>query len=320
MVSDLRALQTHDPVVINDRQIKQLETHLCCSGQKPLLVSVSCQTLLTSHSLSCSMSNSRSQQWIRESARTPAIFIFGLVLSPCGWVLDLTSTVAPNWRTLHNLPNSPSGFTVLQGIWDICTIASETSSDYSCGQQDTAYSEHRLMEVARGLMVASLVLTLLGLAVAIPGVRCWRNDPNWTVAGVGGLLIFCSGVMTIVPVAWVGFCIVLGFIGGIMEILAGLVMFLGICRCCGGKNRGEIRVEQDEDDTSIYRDVPRRSEVNRWSEVSRPEVSRRSEVPRQSRPRREPSSVAYSRDHDYVSLPRAKSAALERGRPYDLDL
>lgn len=261
------------------------------------------------------------------SLRTPGIFIFGMVLAPCGWVLDLTSTVAPNWRTLHNLPSSASDFIVMEGIWDICTTTS-TSTGYNCGQKDTAYFGHEIIPIAQGLMVASLVVTLVGLGVAIPGIRCWKNHPNWTTAGMGGLLIFCSGVMTIIPISWythilqnittvtpqasvrVGYCIVLGFIGGILKVLAGFVMFIGICRCCGGKNRGEIPVERAM------------TEFNRQNEPPR-----RREVPSLSRPVSEASSMPYSKymDDDDVSFPRAKSPArsansLESGRPYDADL
>ncbi|CAL9683665.1 unnamed protein product [Knipowitschia caucasica] len=275
------------------------------------------------------MPNQTTQEWIRESLRTPGILIFGLVLSPCGWVLNLTSTVAPNWRTLHNLPNSPAGFTVMQGIWDICTstTTTTTATQFDCGQEDTAYSNHQIIEIAQGLMVASLLVTLVGIAVAIPGVRCWRDNPNWTIAGLGGLLIFCSGVMTIIPIAWythilesitvvppnvtikVGYCIILGYIGGIMEVLAGFVMFIGICRCCGGKNRGEMRVEH----------------VVNQREIRQREPPRRPNVPSLSRPQSQPSSVAYSKAYDNVSFPRAKSAArsvdtVVSGKPYDVDL
>uniref|UniRef100_A0A665XAW0 Claudin 23a n=1 Tax=Echeneis naucrates TaxID=173247 RepID=A0A665XAW0_ECHNA len=201
------------------------------------------------------------EEWIRLSLRTPGILIFGMVLAPCGWILDLTATVAPNWRTLHDIPNTPPSEFIQQGIWDICR-ATETSTREECGLEDTTYFGNQIIPVAQGLMVASLIVTLIGLAVAIPGVRCWRDRPNWTVAGLGGLLIFLSGVMTIIPIAWythiiqdvatvsptisvrVGYCIVLGYIGGIFEILGGFVMFIGICRCCGGKNRGEVRVEE----------------------------------------------------------------------------
>ncbi|XP_034565809.1 claudin-23 [Notolabrus celidotus] len=269
------------------------------------------------------------QEWMRASLRTPGIFIFGLVMAPCGWILNLTSTVAPNWRTIHNLSGRPADEFLQQGIWDICR-ATSTNTREECNLQDTAYFGNQIIEVAQGLMVASLIVTLIGLAVAIPGIRCWRDRPNWVVAGLGGILIFLSGVMIIIPIAWythileeiapppnttdvrVGYCIILGYIGGIFEILGGFVMFIGICRCCGGKNRGEVRVD---DVTS-----------GRFGRQKPP--PRRVEVPSLNRARSAVSSVPYARDSldDDVSFPRAKSPAARSantpyaGRPYDVDL
>ncbi|XP_059214439.1 claudin 23a [Centropristis striata] len=273
------------------------------------------------------MPNRSAQEWIRLSLRTPGILIFGMVLAPCGWILDLTATVAPNWRTLNNLANTPSDTFIQQGIWDICR-ATSTNTRQECGLVDTNYTSHQIIEVAQGLMVASLIVTLIGIAVAIPGVRCWKDRPNWTVAGLGGLLIFLSGVMTIIPIAWythileeiptvnptatvqVGYCIILGYIGGIMEVLAGFVMFIGICRCCGGKNRGERRVEEVTG-TRFSKQPPRRVDV--------PSLNRARSAAS--------SSVPYSKDSldDDVSFPRAKTPARSvntsyGGRPYDADL
>ncbi|XP_076613408.1 claudin-23-like [Chaetodon auriga] len=270
------------------------------------------------------------EEWIRLSMRTPGILIFGMVMAPCGWILDLTATVAPNWRTIHNIPNTPSDEYIQQGIWYICR-ATTTNTREDCSLGDTTYFGNQIIEVAQGLMVASLIVTLLGLAVAIPGVRCWKDTPNWTVAGLGGLLIFLSGVMTIIPIAWythiltdiatvspqtdvrVGYCIVLGYIGGIFEVLGGFVMFIGICRCCGGKNRGERRVEEVMGSRFNHNKPP----------------PRRVEVPSLNRARSSASSsVPYSKDSmdEDVSFPRAKSPAARSvntsysGRPYDADL
>ncbi|KAJ3605646.1 hypothetical protein NHX12_027691 [Muraenolepis orangiensis] len=264
-------------------------------------------------------------EWIRTSLRTPGILIFGMVLAPCGWILNLTATVSPNWRTIRNIPGTPSNEFLQQGIWDICR-ATDTSQ-LECQLVDTAYFNTPIIDIARGLMVASLIVTLIGLAVAIAGVRCWRENPRWIVAGLGGLLIFLSGVMTLIPIAWythilediansgaggdivVGYCIVLGYIGAIMEILAGAVMFIGICRCCGGKNRGERPIEEV---------------MGPQSRRQNPPQPRRAEVPSPVRTRSSASSVPYSRDDD-ISFPRAKTPARSvttpySGRPYDVDL
>ncbi|KAM4635256.1 claudin-23-like [Polymixia lowei] len=271
------------------------------------------------------------QEWIRTSLRTPGILIFGMVLAPCGWILNLTATVAPNWRTIHAIPNEPVDLIIQQGIFDICR-AFDSSREIECNQQDTTYFNNQIIEIAQGLMVASLIVTLIGLAVAIPGVRCWRNSPNWTIAGLGGILIFLSGVMTIIPISWythimdsittatpttdvrVGFCIVLGYIGGIFEILGGFVMFIGICRCCGGKNRGERPIEEVASSQFRHQKPTR--------------TPRRVDVPSLNRSKSSASSVPYSKDSmdDDVSFPRAKSPAARSvntsysGRPYDADL
>ncbi|XP_043106152.1 claudin 23a [Puntigrus tetrazona] len=268
--------------------------------------------------------------------RTPGILIFGMVLAPCGWILDLTSTVAPNWRTINNLANEASDLVVEQGIWDICRTYT-TSRTQQCNNQgnDQIYFNSQIIPIAKGMMVASLIVTALGLAVATPGVRCWRERPRWILASLGGLLIFCSGVLTIIPIAWytnilnsinstsvkrdpnrpddirVGYCIILGYIGGIMEVLGGFVMFLGICSCCGGRNRGE---------------KPRSTTT--W----RPATERPTPLPRVNMHRTysksTESSVPYSQKSldDDLDFPRAKPRdrgsvnTSYTGRPYDADL
>uniref|UniRef100_A0A3B1JY25 Claudin 23.1 n=1 Tax=Astyanax mexicanus TaxID=7994 RepID=A0A3B1JY25_ASTMX len=173
--------------------------------------------------------------------RTPGIIIFGLVLAPCGWILDLTSTVAPNWRTLTSVSGQPQDTVYNQGIWDMCK-SSTTSTTVTCNQVDTLYFNNQIIPIAKGMMVASLIVTLIGLAVVTPGARCWRDrPPRWALTSFGAVLIFCSGALTIIPIAWytylmpslnstysststnnVGYCIVLGYIGGILEVLADL--------------------------------------------------------------------------------------------------
>ncbi|XP_037548225.1 claudin 23a [Nematolebias whitei] len=283
----------------------------------------------------------RHTQWVRRSLRTPGILIFGLVMGPCGWVLNLTSTVAPQWRTFNNIPNKPSEYVIEQGIWAICE-SNTAGQQKGCSLLDDGYFKNQVVTVAQGMMVGSLVVTLIGLGVAIPGVRCWRENPNWVVSAIAGILLFCSGVLTIIPIAWytheignitsiymvsgttikVGYCIVLGYIGGIFEVLGGIVMTIGICRCCGGRNRGERRLN-DEIERQYRREHPQQPQPQ-----PKPEP-RRLEVPSLSRTRSSGgSSVPYSKDSldDDVSFPRAKTPGAQsanstfNGRPYDADL
>lgn len=197
--------------------------------------------------------------------RTPGIIIFGLVSAPCAWILTLTSTVAPNWRTVHNITGQPSDVVLHQGIWDICRSFT-ASRDILCNHEDSEYFNNQIIEVARRMMVASLIVTLIGLAAMTVGTTCWTDTPRTKLAGLCGILISCSGVLTIIPIAWynhilmdinapstdirIGYCIILGYTGGLAELLDGFVLFIWIHRCRGGRNQGPEMSTETKDQTT----------------------------------------------------------------------
>ncbi|NXK49962.1 CLD23 protein, partial [Chauna torquata] len=183
------------------------------------------------------------------SMRTPTVMIVGLVLCPCGLLLTLTGTLTPNWRQVSLILDQPSDLILEQGIWDLCSER-QSSHDRHCGQADElGYFKEVPVQVARGLMPTSLVLTLLGLVVATLGVRCWQEEPRHLVAGVAGLVLLVSGLLSLVPVSWythelgalpapsgatlaVGYSLVVSYLGSCLEILGGLALTLSFHHCC----------------------------------------------------------------------------------------
>lgn len=175
--------------------------------------------------------------------------IVGLVLCPCGLLLNLTGTLAPNWRQVSLIPNQPADLVLEQGIWDICRER-QSSHDRLCGQTDElGYFEQVPVRVAQGLMPTSLALTLLGLLVATLGVRCWHEEPRHLLAGVAGLVLLLSGLLSLVPASWytyelwtlpapagstlvVGYSLVLSYLGSCLEILGGLALALSFHHGC----------------------------------------------------------------------------------------
>ncbi|XP_007260887.3 claudin-23-like [Astyanax mexicanus] len=270
--------------------------------------------------------------------RTPGIIIFGLVLAPCGWILDLTSTVAPNWRTLTSVSGQPQDTVYNQGIWDMCK-SSTTSTTVTCNQVDTLYFNNQIIPIAKGMMVASLIVTLIGLAVVTPGARCWRDrPPRWALTSFGAVLIFCSGALTIIPIAWytylmpslnstysststnnVGYCIVLGYIGGILEVLAGIVLFVGVCRCCNGKNRGE-----KASSAPVRARTTNTTTTNQFRPAPRAYPRANVESVPSSRSSTAPSSRSNDDVNDYPRANYQKSRGVVnpsfKGQPYDADL
>lgn len=181
--------------------------------------------------------------------RTPAVMIVGLVLCPCGLLLTLTGTLAPNWRQVSLIPEQPSDLILEQGIWDLCRER-QSSHDRLCGQEDElSYFKEVPVQVARGMMPSSLVLTVLGLVVAALGVRCWQKEPQHALAGASGLVLLLSGLLSLVPASWythelevlpapsgatlaVGYSLVLSYLGSCLEILGGVALTLSFHHCC----------------------------------------------------------------------------------------
>uniref|UniRef100_A0A8D0HDZ1 Claudin 23 n=1 Tax=Sphenodon punctatus TaxID=8508 RepID=A0A8D0HDZ1_SPHPU len=180
--------------------------------------------------------------------RTPTVMIVGLVLCPCSLILTLTSTLAPNWRDVSRVPGQALDMTQHQGIWDICNEHVSTRQT-QCGiSDDHNYFPQQPVKVARGLMVTSLAVTVLGLVMASLGVRCWQEEPHYLLAGVSGLVLFIAGLMSLIPLSWynhelsklpfatgstlqVGYSLVLGYLGSCLELIGGFFLALSFAQC-----------------------------------------------------------------------------------------
>ncbi|XP_070598269.1 claudin-23 [Erythrolamprus reginae] len=181
--------------------------------------------------------------------RTPTPMIVGIVLGPCGLVLNLTSTLAPSWRDVTGFLDMPKDQIQHQGIWDICNEQiSEHNND--CNVPDTlGYFNQLPVQAARGLMPSSLAVTVVGIIVTSLGVRCWQEMPHYLLAGLGGLVLFVSGLLSLIAVSWynhelhdlpsppsttmrVAYCLVLGYLGSCMEIIGGISLTVSFGQCC----------------------------------------------------------------------------------------
>lgn len=184
--------------------------------------------------------------------RTPVVMTLGMVLAPCGLLLNLTSTLAPGWRLVKGFLNQPVDVVLYQGLWDMCR--EQSSRERECGQADDwGYFAAEPVLVARGLMVTSLAATALGLLLASLGVRCWREEPHFLLAGLSGVVLFVAGLLSLVPVSWynhfladravlpapdspvtveVSYSLVLGYLGSCLLLLGGFSLALSFAPWC----------------------------------------------------------------------------------------
>ncbi|XP_003935596.1 claudin-23 [Saimiri boliviensis] len=184
--------------------------------------------------------------------RTPVVMTLGMVLAPCGLLLNLTGTLAPGWRLVKGFLNQPVDVVLYQGLWDMCR--EQSSRERECGQPDEwGYFAAEPVLVARALMVTSLATTALGLLLASLGVRCWQDEPHFALAGVSGLVLFVAGLLSLIPVSWynhflgdrevlpapaspvtvqVSYSLVLGYLGSCLLLLGGFSLALSFAPWC----------------------------------------------------------------------------------------
>lgn len=184
--------------------------------------------------------------------RTPVVMTLGLVLAPCGLLLNLTGTLTPGWRTVQGFLDLPVDTVLYQGLWDMCR--EQSSRERQCGQTDEfGYFDAQPVLVARALTVTSLAITALGLLLATLGVRCWRDEPHYVLAGLSGLVLFVAGLFNLIPVSWynhyltdrdvlpaqpspvtlhVGYSLVLGYLGSCLLLLGGFSLALSLAPWC----------------------------------------------------------------------------------------
>lgn len=184
--------------------------------------------------------------------RTPVVMTLGLVLTPCGLLLNLTGALTPGWRMVQGFLNQPVDVVLYQGLWDMCR--EQSSRERECGQPDElGYFTAEPVHVARALMVTSLATTALGLLLASLGVRCWQDEPHFALAGLSGLVLFTSGLLSLIPVSWynhflddravlpapaspvtvqVGYSLVLGYLGSCLLLLGGFSLALSFAPWC----------------------------------------------------------------------------------------
>lgn len=213
--------------------------------------------------------------------RTPVVMTLGLVLAPCGLLLNLTSTLAPGWRLVKGFPDKPRDLVLYQGLWDICR--EQSSQERECGQADPLrYLETKLVLAARGLMVTSLAVTALGLLLASLGVRCWEDEPRFVLSGVSGLVLFAAGLLSLIPVSWynhfladrtvlpfpeetpvqveVAYCLVLGYLGSCLLLLGGFSLALSFApwcqECCRRRRKASPRSARRPSISTVYVDWP----------------------------------------------------------------
>ncbi|KAM9781085.1 claudin-2 [Syngnathus typhle] len=190
-----------------------------------------------------------------------ALELMGFFLGLLGLLGSLVSTVLPFWEnTAHIGSNIVTASGSTKGLWMECVH--QSTGAFQCETYNSILALSSDLQTSRALMVVSLVLSTLGLAVAVLGMQCTvclegSGELKKRVAGVGGCFFLVAGFMTLVPVSWstnrvirnfynpsvpatlkfeLGDCLYLGIVSAVLSMLGGSMLAMSFCE--GQDDRG----------------------------------------------------------------------------------
>ncbi|CAN9500246.1 unnamed protein product [Ophioblennius macclurei] len=183
-----------------------------------------------------------------------ALELLAMLVYVGAWLCALATTMLPQWLTMSTALLPVESYEL--GLWETCVV--QDVGGMECRAYDSLLGLSSDLKLARVLMCAALAVGVLGILVAVPGLRMvnscggggWRTKRTLTVAG--GVLAMTSGVLCLIPVSYMahlavvqffddkvpevvprwefGDALFCGWAAGFLLIVAGMLM-VASCSC-----------------------------------------------------------------------------------------
>uniref|UniRef100_A0A3Q2WF74 Claudin n=1 Tax=Haplochromis burtoni TaxID=8153 RepID=A0A3Q2WF74_HAPBU len=179
--------------------------------------------------------------------------LLGVGLAIVAWICSLTTILMPSWITLSTdlLPTEETNM----GLWVTC-VSQEATDKLECRPYDSMFELPPDIILARILMSLVLGVGLLGVLLAIPGIRLVNGCQNHlddfsckrALKAIGGALCLVTGILGLIPVSYVahltlvrffdetvpqivprwefGYALFCGWIAGILHLVAGTLLLI----------------------------------------------------------------------------------------------
>ncbi|XP_075054331.1 claudin-14 [Mixophyes fleayi] len=183
-----------------------------------------------------------------------AVQLLGFVTSLIGFIGTIIATVLPHWwRTAHVGTNIITAVAYMKGLWMECVWHS--TGIYQCQIHQSQLALPRDLQIARGMMVTSCVLSLQACVVSVYGMKCTQcaksSSAKRLIGVLGGILFLLAGLTCLIPVAWctsdvvqdfynpalpygmkfeIGQALYVGFISGALTVIGGIMLLFTSCQ------------------------------------------------------------------------------------------
>lgn len=190
-----------------------------------------------------------------------AVELMGFFMGILGTTGSLVATLLPYWEiSAHIGSNIVTAVTNMKGLWMACVH--QSTGAFQCETYNTILGLSSDLQVARAMMVISIIVSVLACAVSSVGMQCTvcmdGSSAKAKVAGAGGCLFFIAGLLSLIPVCWktnevvqtfyhfsvpdsqkfeIGDCLYVGIASSLMSLLGGGLLSMS-CYSDGDTRRG----------------------------------------------------------------------------------
>lgn len=186
--------------------------------------------------------------------------LLGFILAFAGFIGSIASTVMVEWKaSSYAGDNIITAQALYEGLWKTC--ASQSTGQVQCKVYDSLLQLPGIVQGTRGLMMASILLSLIAVLVDMVGMRCTtcladQPEQKDKVALAGGILFIFAGLLALVGTSWYGHRIAKDFYDPFTPTNSrfefGSALFVGwgaacltiiggsfLCCNCSGKSSGK---------------------------------------------------------------------------------
>lgn len=179
---------------------------------------------------------------------TAAVELMGFFLGILGMIGSLLATLLPYWEfSAHIGPSIVTAVTNMKGLWMACVH--QSTGAFQCETYSTILGLSTELQVARAMMVISIIISVLACAVSSIGMQCTvcmdGSTAKAKVAGAGGSLFLIAGLLSLIPISWktnevvqtfyhynvpdslkfeIGDCLYVGIASSLMSLLGGVLL------------------------------------------------------------------------------------------------
>lgn len=132
--------------------------------------------------------------------------LLGYALGMCGWIAIIAATALPQWKTSAYAGEVIiTAVSIYEGLFMSC--ASQSTGQIQCKVFDSLLALPPRVQIARALMICSIVVGLFALGVSAVGMKCTRMGADNKVrknriAIIGGVVFLVAGLLCLTATSY----------------------------------------------------------------------------------------------------------------------